>query len=198
MVLVISSKRRISASISNIFHYLSILSFHTIPMEALNEMRGRGITAMIHCKHVAGDIIKFYGVEKRYFHYSYPDPEKSKFGLEKINGTPHRYPFSIEKMKATVFAAAEKIGLEIYGGDCIVCEDGTTIIIDMNDFPSFTAVRDKAAKEPIKTFEEEPGLKILNGRYGPYISFEGKNYRIPKGKKPEALTLEECREIIKK
>ena len=60
------------------------------------------------------------------------------------------------------------------------------------------AERDKAAKEPIKTFEEEPGLKILNGRYGPYISFEGKNYRIPKGKKPEALTLEECREIIKK
>ena len=38
MVLVISSKRRISASISNIFHYLSILSFHTIPMEALNEI----------------------------------------------------------------------------------------------------------------------------------------------------------------
>ena len=60
------------------------------------------------------------------------------------------------------------------------------------------AERDKAAKEPIKTFEEEPGLKILNGRYGPYISYEGKNYRIPKGKKPEALTLEECREIIKK
>ena len=116
-------------------------------MSALREMRSRGITEMIHCEHVAGDIIKFYGVEKKYFHYSYPDPEKSKFGLEKINGTPHCYPFSIEKMKATVFAAAEKIGLEIYGGDCIVCKDGEILIIDMNDFPSFTAVRDKAAKE---------------------------------------------------
>ena len=50
----------------------------------------------------------------------------------------------------------------------------------------------------IKQFEEEPGLLILNGRYGPYISFQKKNYRIPKGKKPEELNLEECREIISK
>ena len=50
----------------------------------------------------------------------------------------------------------------------------------------------------IKQFDEEPGLLILNGRYGPYISFNKKNYRIPKSKKPEKLTLEECREIIEK
>jgi DNA topoisomerase-1 len=50
----------------------------------------------------------------------------------------------------------------------------------------------------IKQFDEEPGLQILKGRYGPYISFNKKNYRIPKSRKPEELTLEECREIIKK
>jgi len=50
----------------------------------------------------------------------------------------------------------------------------------------------------IKQFDEEPGLLILNGRYGPYISFKKKNYRIPKSRKPEELTLEECREIIEK
>ena len=50
----------------------------------------------------------------------------------------------------------------------------------------------------IKQFDEEPGLLILNGRYGPYISFNKKNYRIPKSRKPEELTLEECREIIGK
>ena len=50
----------------------------------------------------------------------------------------------------------------------------------------------------IKQFEEEPGLLVLNGRYGPYISFNKKNYRIPKSRKPEELTLEECREIIEK
>jgi len=50
----------------------------------------------------------------------------------------------------------------------------------------------------IKQFDEEPGLLVLNGRYGPYISFKKKNYRIPKSRKPEELTLEDCREIIEK
>jgi len=50
----------------------------------------------------------------------------------------------------------------------------------------------------IKQFEEEPDLLILNGRYGPYISFKKKNYRIPKSRKPEELSLEDCREIIAK
>ncbi len=41
-------------------------------------------------------------------------------------------------------------------------------------------------------------MLILNGRYGPYISFNKKNYRIPKNMTPEDLTLEECREIMQK
>ena len=59
-------------------------------------------------------------------------------------------------------------------------------------------IKDKRMKEPIKTFAEEPGLQVLNGRYGPYIAFDGKNYRIPKGQEPEGLTLEACRTIIAK
>ncbi len=55
-----------------------------------------------------------------------------------------------------------------------------------------------AANTPIKTFTEDEGLLIKNGRYGPYISFEKKNYRIPKGKVAEELTFEECKEIIAK
>ena len=59
-------------------------------------------------------------------------------------------------------------------------------------------IKDKRMKERIKTFAEEPGLQVLNGRYGPYIAFDGKNYRIPKGQEPEGLTLEACRAIIAK
>lgn len=62
-------------------------------------------------------------------------------------------------------------------------------------------IREKRTQDEnrnIKQFDEEPGLQILNGRYGPYITFQKKNYRIPKGKKPEELSLEDCREIIKK
>ena len=55
---------------------------------------------------------------------------------------------------------------------------------------------DKAAKEPIKLFPEDTELKVLNGRYGPYIAYKGKNYRIPKGSDPAALTYEEACKIM--
>lgn len=50
----------------------------------------------------------------------------------------------------------------------------------------------------IKTFDEEPGMQVLRGPYGPYISFKKKNYRIPKSKDPSQLTLDDCRKIIEK
>lgn len=42
------------------------------------------------------------------------------------------------------------------------------------------------------------GVQILNGRFGPYISFEKANYKIPKTQKAEELTLEQCMELIEK
>ena len=56
--------------------------------------------------------------------------------------------------------------------------------------------RKKEAQRHIKTFAEEPGLEILNGRFGAYITFNGANYRIPKTAVPAELTLEDCRKII--
>ena len=49
----------------------------------------------------------------------------------------------------------------------------------------------------IKKFEKEEIL-ILNGRYGPYISYKKKNFKIPQNVEPENLTLEMCKEIIEK
>ncbi len=49
-----------------------------------------------------------------------------------------------------------------------------------------------------RSFDEMPGLKVLKGRYGPYISYEKKNYRIPKSLDPELITLDECKNIIEK
>lgn len=57
--------------------------------------------------------------------------------------------------------------------------------------------RAKEAERHIKAFSEEPELEILNGRYGPYIAYKGKNYKIPKATEPATLTLEACMELIK-
>jgi DNA topoisomerase-1 len=39
-------------------------------------------------------------------------------------------------------------------------------------------------------------MSIKNGRYGAYIAYKGKNYRIPRGKKAESLSYEECVKIV--
>lgn len=52
-----------------------------------------------------------------------------------------------------------------------------------------------AKKKEIKVFADQ-GIQILNGPYGPYIKKEKRNFKIPKDKEAEALTLEECEEII--
>ncbi len=59
------------------------------------------------------------------------------------------------------------------------------------------AKRDAENKKMVKTFDEEPELAILNGRYGVYISYKKNNFKIPKSvADPAALTLDECMEII--
>ena len=56
------------------------------------------------------------------------------------------------------------------------------------------------ASKHLKKFDEEPEMEIMNGRFGPYIAYKGKNYRIPKTIKeePAQLSLEKCMEIIEK
>lgn len=56
--------------------------------------------------------------------------------------------------------------------------------------------REQDRKKIIKSFEEEPDLQVLNGRYGAYISYKNKNYKIPKKQNLEQLTLEEALQIV--
>lgn len=57
--------------------------------------------------------------------------------------------------------------------------------------------RKAEAEKTLKTFAEDPDIHILNGRYGPYISYKKSNYNVPKGVDPQDLTLEACLNIIK-
>lgn len=56
--------------------------------------------------------------------------------------------------------------------------------------------RQADANKTIKIFEENPDVKILRGRFGPYIAYQRQNYKIPKTENPETLTLEKCLNII--
>lgn len=119
----------------------------TAAQKAIGDMRQRGIESFVYTAHCKGDIVKFYGVDNSYFTYSYPNHEKTKFGLEKINGTIKHYPFDVDAMRETIFNAAMAVGLSFYGGDCIVDGTGKIFLIDLNDFPSFSSVREEASKE---------------------------------------------------
>jgi len=69
----------------------------------------------------------------------------------------------------------------------ITAEEAVSLILDK---------RDAENKRSIKKFTEDSEMEIMNGRYGPYISWKGSNYKIPKKTAPETLTFEECRKII--
>ena len=56
--------------------------------------------------------------------------------------------------------------------------------------------RESEAKKVLRTFAEEPEMEILNGRFGVYIAYKGKNYKIPKGTEVEKLTLADCINIV--
>ena len=108
----------------------------------------RGITDVVTQAHVKGDVVKFYGVEGTgFFRYYYSGADtETKFGAEERNGKPRYYSFSSSNLQADAEQLACLLQTPIYGGDAIVREDGSYVIIDFNDFPSFSRCREEAAK----------------------------------------------------
>ena len=116
---------------------------------ALADFRARDIETAVASQHAEGDLVKFYGVEGTdFFHFLYPTEGEgfSKFGLEARNGVPHHFPFDAAPLKRIADRAASVSGLTVYGGDAIVQADGSILIIDFNDWPSFSPCRRPAAK----------------------------------------------------
>jgi len=70
--------------------------------------------------------------------------------------------------------------------------------LDVTEEQAIELINDKRKKDAeklIKTFDEDATVKVLNGRFGPYIEFGKQNVKIPKGKDPASLTYEECKEL---
>ena len=113
----------------------------------LKEYAIRGIPSAVINEHLVGDLVKFYGVTGTdFFYWFYPsNMHHSKFGLEAINGTAKGIPFDEADLRALCDKAAAVLNVHIYGGDCIVSEEGVIRLIDFNDWPSFAPCRNEAA-----------------------------------------------------
>lgn len=69
----------------------------------------------------------------------------------------------------------------------ITLEEASKLIVDK---------READSKRVLKSFESNPDIEVMNGRYGAYIAYKGSNYKIHKSQDPMLLTEEQCMEII--
>ena len=103
-------------------------------IRALRHFRRQKIEEVLVQEHVGGEVIKFYGVGKgQYFRaFLASNGEEVTDKMKALSTLAHR--------------SAETVGLEIYGGDSILTHKGEMILIDLNDWPSFSRCCNSAAK----------------------------------------------------
>ena len=110
--------------------------------EALREFAGRGIPFVVAQEHVAGDLIKFYGVRS----------EAGPSGANWFQWFYHRdkgmlgHSFDAARLHKAALDAAAALELDIFGGDAIIQANGEPMIIDLNAWPSYALYRDRAAQ----------------------------------------------------
>ena len=114
-------------------------------------------------------------------------------------------PFSIKDHDGKVIQKGKiNLGLDLQGGMHIVLRVDTAKVpletrkdaID-RAIEIIVAKRHTDSQKILKEFKDDKTLiQVLNGRYGAYICANKENYKIPKGKDPKALTLEDCKLII--
>ena len=115
------------------------------------------------------------------------DPESS---LPRDMADYKEEPVSVGKGRFGPYIKYKGKYISIKGEDPLTIDDAKVIEL-------IEAKQVAEAKKTIKVFEENDKVQVLNGRYGPYIKVGKRNIKIPKDKKPEELTLEECLELAK-
>lgn len=98
---------------------------------ALDDFAARGITRAALQAHVDGVVVKFYGVvDGRLFRCFAPSSD---------------VPAAIPALWQAARAGAVALGLDVFGGDLVVDGNGRPVLVDINDWPSFSRCRDEAA-----------------------------------------------------
>ena len=125
---------------------------HEEAQALLERYRRRNIDTVVVSEHLEGDLVKFYGVRGQpFFYWFYPEAEGyDKFGDGKKKETVAYHKFDLTRLKFIASKASEVLGLDIYGGDCIIGPSGDIRIIDFNDWPSFSPCREEAVGYIVK------------------------------------------------
>lgn len=131
----------------------------TTPLEAdsrVMELAAESVPDIVLTQHVEGDLLKVYVVmsasglngEDLFMDSFYPQENGySKFGISELHNTPlARISYSQERLKEIAQRIGSVLRLEIFGFDAIVEPDGNIVVIDVNDWPSFSVCRSSSAK----------------------------------------------------
>jgi hypothetical protein len=98
----------------------------------LDDFAMRGIARAALQTHVDGVVVKFYGVvDGRFF---------------RCFTQNHEVPAPLPVLWEAAQSGAKALGLEIFGGDLVVDATGRAVLVDLNDWPSFSRCRDEAAE----------------------------------------------------
>ncbi|ABK18601.1 hypothetical protein [Syntrophobacter fumaroxidans] len=111
--------------------------------QALEHFQRRGIADILVQDHVPGPVVKFYGVGRAEYFRAY-----LASGGEEVTAR-------VAALRAVAVRAAEAAGLEVYGGDAVLAEVNGPVLIDLNDWPSFSRCRQSAA-ESIAAYVKRP------------------------------------------
>jgi hypothetical protein len=126
--------------------------------EALRRFADRGIPFVVAQEHVAGDLVKFYGVRNRALT---PDANWFQWFYHRDKGMLG-HAFDPARLSEAAFHAAAALGLEVFGGDAVIKADGEPKIIDLNAWPSYALYRNRAAQAIAdcltERFERRPRL----------------------------------------
>lgn len=110
----------------------------------LARFHRRGIDRVVVMKHMEGRCIKFYAVRGTDFFYCLPAYDKWSGVTLPSPGTKEDGDI-IKRSIIRPIERTEQLPM-IYGGDAIISPDGTAYLIDLNDWPSFSACREEAAE----------------------------------------------------
>lgn len=108
----------------------------------------RGIKECVLQDHAKGWLVKFYGVKGIGLTDCYAATARDgKFGLEEHNDMPDAACVDLDALTAAAHRASEILGVDVYGGDAVVGQEGEITIIDFNDWPSFRTCTVGAAQQ---------------------------------------------------